>query len=173
MDSTANKKRQAPSKSAAADNATEDFRLPNNSARVRVNLNPSQSKLARYAEGPLKMTKRDWKAVNGSNGGGNNGAKFKRLRKTLEETQEKIVEAATAAALADDILLTQSSGCLVADANNGEKTYKLKQRDMRPLVDLNTSKNMMDFYLTKFGPYRVNYSRNGRYIRFLCFPSYY
>ncbi|CAM9135797.1 unnamed protein product, partial [Ectocarpus fasciculatus] len=89
---------------------------------------------------------------------------FKRLRKTLEEAQEKIVEAATAAAVADEVLLTQETRFITPDRESGERTYKLKQKDMRPLLDMNTSKNIMDLYLTNFGPYRVNYSRNGRFM---------
>ena len=71
--------------------------------------------------------------------------------------------AATAAAVADEILLPDSSGFIIADASAGERTYRLKQKDMRPMLDANVSRNIMDLFLTKFGPYRVNYSRNGRY----------
>jgi hypothetical protein len=114
---------------------------------------PDDERLQRYAEGPVKA--KTPSSVN---------PKFKRLRKTLEETNEKIFEAATAAVVADEVLLTEAAGFIQADRERGERVYKLRQSQMRPLLDLNTSKNMMDLYLTKFGPYRCSYSRNGRYV---------
>ncbi len=112
---------------------------------------PSSKILQKYAEGPLKLQR----SAKGK-------SSFKRLNKTLEATEANIMAAATAAAVADEILLPDSSGFLVADASAGERTYRLKQKDMRPMLDANVSRNIMDLYLTKFGPYRVNYSRNGR-----------
>lgn len=112
---------------------------------------PDDERLQRYAEGPVKVK---------GQGGGN--PKFKRLRKTLEETNDRIMEAATAAVVADEVLLTEQTGFIEADREKGERVYKLRQSQMRPLLDLNTSKNMMDLYLTKFGPYRCSYNRNGR-----------
>ena len=121
--------------------------------RIRINLPPPKSDiLHRYAEGPLKLRR-----------GKVNGQNFKRLKKTLVETEERIVSAATAAAVADDVLLTESAGYITADRAAGERTYRLKQRDMRPMLDSNSSRNIMDLYLTKFGPYRTSYSRNGRH----------
>jgi U3 small nucleolar RNA-associated protein 7 len=87
----------------------------------------------------------------------------KRLRMTMAETQERIVEAATATGLTE-VLLPQDAGFIEMD--HGIKTFKLKQKDLKKEVDLNTSRNIMDLYLTKFGPYKANYSRNGRYMLF-------
>lgn len=87
----------------------------------------------------------------------------KKLRKTLQETQDRIVEAASATG-ATEILLPEEAGFIQMD--NGVKTFKLKQKDLKKEVDLNTGKNIMDLYLTKFGPYKVGYSRNGRYMIF-------
>jgi U3 small nucleolar RNA-associated protein 7 len=62
--------------------------------------------------------------------------------------------------LAAEVLLPGETGFIQPDGN--EKTYRLKQRDIITEVDLNTAKNAMDFQLTKFGPYNLDYSRNGR-----------
>ena len=62
------------------------------------------------------------------------------------------------------MLLPAETGFIEMDGN--EKTYKLKQSVLLKEVDLNTAKNAMDLQLTKFGPYRLNYSRNGRFMLF-------
>lgn len=46
--------------------------------------------------------------------------------------------------------------------DNNVKTFKLKQKEIKQNVDLNTVRNMMNLSLTNFGPYNVTYSRNGR-----------
>jgi U3 small nucleolar RNA-associated protein 7 len=82
----------------------------------------------------------------------------KKLRKTLAETQSKISEAANAAADAE-ILLPATPGFV---SMGPVKTFKLKQTELAKHVDLNTAKNIVDFHLPNFGPYKVSYSRNGR-----------
>ena len=64
---------------------------------------------------------------------------------------------------AAEVLLPGDTGFIRPEGN--EKTYRLKQRDIINEVDMNTAKNAMDFQLTKFGPYNLNYSKNGRYER--------
>lgn len=90
-------------------------------------------------------------------------ASHKRLRRTIQETHDRTVEAATASAAAE-ILLPSDGGFIEVDDN--EKTYKLKQRDIVRNVDLNSAKHVMNLQLSHFGPYSVNYSRNGRYMLF-------
>lgn len=63
---------------------------------------------------------------------------------------------------ATEVLLPADTGFIRPEGN--EKTYRLKQRDIINEVDMNTAKNAMDFQLTKFGPYNLNYSKNGRYL---------
>ena len=62
------------------------------------------------------------------------------------------------------VLLPAETGFIEMDGS--EKSYKLKQAALLKEVDLNTAKNAMDLQLTKFGPYRLNYSRNGRFMLF-------
>ena len=58
------------------------------------------------------------------------------------------------------MLLPSDVGFIQPEGN--EKTYRIKQQDIINEVDLNTAKHIMDLQLTKFGPYKVNYSKNGR-----------
>jgi U3 small nucleolar RNA-associated protein 7 len=83
----------------------------------------------------------------------------KALRKTLEGTKKKIVDAATRTATAE-VLLTSEPGFI--EMEGIRKVYSLKQKDIIDNVDLNTSKNNLDLQLTNFGPYCVNFSSNGR-----------
>lgn len=82
----------------------------------------------------------------------------KKLRKTLEESKQAIIEAVSAAANAE-VLLPNSAGFI---SGGQHKTFKLTQNELSTLVDLNTQRNMVDLSLTKFGPYNLSYSRNGR-----------
>lgn len=94
----------------------------------------------------------------------------KALRKTLEGTKRKIVDAATRTATTE-VLLTSDPGYIEMDDNR--KVYSLKQKDIVENVDLNTAKNSLDLQLTNFGPYSVNYSRNGRYVhKLFCVVNY-
>ena len=73
--------------------------------------------------------------------------------------EDNIIESAVKNA-ATEVLLPTEVGFI---ETTGKKVFKLKQKDLRDSVDLNTSRNMLDLHLTKFGPYRTNYTRNGRY----------
>lgn len=95
--------------------------------------------------------------------------KYKALRLTLQAEQERVTKAAEQTA-AVEILLPGQKGYIAKVAPESEETeyvappvYSLKQSDMKRLVDLNTAKNQFDLQLHNFGPYFVNYSRNGRY----------
>eukprot|EP01032_Pedospumella_encystans_P012808 gene12808-14789_t len=87
----------------------------------------------------------------------------KALRKTLEGTKKKIIDAATRTATTE-VLLTSDPGFIEMEDNR--KVYSLKQQDIVDNVDLNTAKNSLDLQLTKFGPYSINYSRDGRHLLF-------
>jgi hypothetical protein len=89
-------------------------------------------------------------------------SKHKHLRKSLEETKEQIVHSAARTA-ATEILLQSDVGCIQMD-NPHEKVYKLTQQTIKESVDINTAKNSFDLQLQNFGPYSVNFSRNGRFV---------
>jgi U3 small nucleolar RNA-associated protein 7 len=86
--------------------------------------------------------------------------KHKNLRKTLTETHDRIVDAASRTATTE-VLLSEDMGFIETE-HEGEKTFALKQKDIRGLVDMNTAKNIMDLKLPDFGPYCTSFSRNGR-----------
>ena len=90
--------------------------------------------------------------------------RHKNLRLTLQEIRQANEEAKASNTTAQ-ILLPGSYGGIDVDPESNEKTYRLKQTEIvnQSMVDLNTAKNFFDFQL-RFGPYRVDYSRNGRYL---------
>lgn len=103
----------------------------------------------KYARGSVEMSKRDLKN------------KPKRLRMTMESLNEGIIASSEANAAAE-VLLPADEGMIEAD--DSFKTFKLKQSTIREEVDINTASKMLDLKLTKFGPYRTSYSRNGRFM---------
>ena len=98
--------------------------------------------------------------------GPKNGApiKYKNLRKTIAETVA-VQRETIAANTATQILLPSSAGGIEVEDKEMEKTFKLTQNAMRneSMVDLNTARNFFDLQL-RFGPYKVDYSRNGRFM---------
>lgn len=85
----------------------------------------------------------------------------KKLRSKLQEVTDEQDAAADAASRAD-LLLTEEAGYLEAEGR--ARTDKFKQKDIREAVDLQSSHNIFDLQLDTFGPYRVNYTRNGRHL---------
>ena len=108
-----------------------------------------QEKISKYSRGSL-----DDKRIK--------SIKFKGLKKTLEESRASAKDAATKTA-ATEVLLPSNPGFIELSEDSAiTKVYKLKQKEIIPNIDLNTAKKCIDLQLTKFGPYTVNYSRNGR-----------
>ena len=86
--------------------------------------------------------------------------KHKNLKMTLAETHDRIIDAASRTATTE-VLLDGEKGYLEAE-HEGEKTFSLKQANMKDMMDVNTAKNIMDLKLPDFGPYCSACSRNGR-----------
>jgi len=86
--------------------------------------------------------------------------KFKGLKRTLQETQDNILDAAVKNA-STEVLLPTETGFV---ESSEKKVFKIKQKELAAAVDLNTARNMIDLNLTTFGPYRTNFTRNGRYL---------
>jgi len=94
--------------------------------------------------------------------------KHKGLRRTLQETHERIVDSASRTA-ATEVLLANKAGYIEAE-HEGEKTYRLKQSAIKPQVDLNTQRKCISLSLPAFGPYMCNYSRYVYvYVMSMCF----
>ncbi|OQR82071.1 hypothetical protein THRCLA_11160 [Thraustotheca clavata] len=83
----------------------------------------------------------------------------KKLKGELKRSNKKYMDAATQAAKAE-ILLPEESGALVAEGL--EKTYRFTQEQLKEHVDRNTANKIFDLNLDTFGPYTIDYSRNGR-----------
>lgn len=108
--------------------------------------------IEKYARGSLELSTRR--------------IKHKGLKKTMKENQEKIVKSSKQNAAAE-ILLEETAGFI--EPGDAERVYKFKQEDILQNVDLNTAKNAFDLQLTNFGPYSIDYSRNGRFFIFLFY----
>mmetsp|Transcript_32361 Transcript_32361/g.30866 ORF Transcript_32361/g.30866 Transcript_32361/m.30866 type:complete len:576 (+) Transcript_32361:83-1810(+) len=149
-DNSSGKRSRSPSTRKHQENQANQTR-PSSSRPMKKTNKPTLVELAavKYAKGSMKHSTKH--------------VKYKGLRKTLEETQDRIVDAAMKTA-ATEVLLPTDAGCIKPEGN--EKTYRLKQQQIINEIDMNTSKNCMDLQLTKFGPYKINYSKNGRFMLF-------
>ncbi len=132
--------------------------MPDNRKRSRSTDDKNNKKLVvdratqKYARG----NKVDYKV--GKN------VKHKNLRRTLEETHDRNIDAASRTA-ATEVLLTNQTGFIETE-HEGERTYKLKQSHLKPMLDLNTQRSCIDLSLTAFGPYSTSFSKNGRTMLF-------
>lgn len=105
-------------------------------------------KASKYERDKGKFPKKLSKAKNRKNAQG--------MKKVDNEYKEFVNSAA-----ATDMLLQEEAGFLEADGPM-EKTMKFKQDDIADAVDVSTSNKKFDLQLPEFGPYTLDYSRNGR-----------
>ena len=87
--------------------------------------------------------------------------KDKKLRGSLKR-KEKHFEIAAKNATRAEILQTQAKGHL--EAEGMEKTYKFTQVELKAAVDVQTARKQFDLSLTPLGPYRIQYTHNGRHV---------
>ncbi|GMM28660.1 Utp7 protein [Martiniozyma asiatica (nom. inval.)] len=85
----------------------------------------------------------------------NDRRRKKYVKKLDEDYKEAIEEAAKT-----DFLLQEDQGLLEADGM--EKTYKFKQDDIAQAVDISMANKRFKLNLPDFGPYTLDYTRNGR-----------
>uniref|UniRef100_A0A7S3DE57 BING4 C-terminal domain-containing protein n=1 Tax=Palpitomonas bilix TaxID=652834 RepID=A0A7S3DE57_9EUKA len=81
-------------------------------------------------------------------------AKLAKVEKTIEETE--ILNAM------NDIALPEEAGFLEAEGR--EKTYKYTQDEIKQNVDEQSASKIFDLDLDAFGPYSMDFTRNGRYL---------
>ncbi|KAI9033326.1 WD40-repeat-containing domain protein, partial [Hyaloraphidium curvatum] len=86
----------------------------------------------------------------------------KKLGRKLKRTREKANDAAYRAAQSE-LLLADEPGFLEAEGPM-ERTYKVTQADIAANVDLETSNKIFTLQLDHLGPYRLDYTRNGRWM---------
>lgn len=84
----------------------------------------------------------------------------KKLRRNLKGLEDKYQDAALKAKDAE-ILLENESGLLEPEGEL-ERTYKVRQDDLKPELSVETAKKVFDLELEDLGPYVADYTRNGR-----------
>lgn len=87
-------------------------------------------------------------------------ARDKKLRANLKRQEFKHKQAVLQAKDAE-ILLEHSEGFLEPEGEL-ERTYKVRQDEIRESVGIETAKKGFELKLPDMGPYRMDYSRNGR-----------
>ncbi|CAB4490264.1 BING4CT-domain-containing protein [Rhizophagus irregularis] len=87
--------------------------------------------------------------------------KNKKLKGTLDRIEKVSNEAAIKAARSE-ILLTEEPGYL--EAEGIEKTFNITQKQLSENVDEDSTKKIFDLKLPTFGPYSLDYTRNGRHL---------
>ncbi|XP_064395157.1 uncharacterized protein LOC135342363 [Halichondria panicea] len=87
--------------------------------------------------------------------------KDKKLRRFIKESDGQHKRAAKKAARSE-LLLQEEPGYL--EAEQMERTYRFKQEDIAAAVPLASSVQYFDLKLDTFGPYSINYSRNGSHL---------
>eukprot|EP00981_Chlorochromonas_danica_P006463 scaffold1401_cov180-Ochromonas_danica.AAC.13 len=92
------------------------------------------------------------------------GRKSLALRALLSTTSDNIKEAVEKAAEVEVLLPGERGGIELEEDHL--RTFKLKQKEIVSQVDVNTAQKAFDLHLTSFGPYHLNYSRNGRQLLF-------
>ena len=88
------------------------------------------------------------------------GIKDKKLRSNLKSLENKYKDA-TLKAKDAEILLENESGFLEAEGEL-ERTYKVRQDDLRNDIAVETAKKCFELKLQSLGPYTADYTRNGR-----------
>lgn len=86
--------------------------------------------------------------------------KDKKLYSGLKKVDKQYKDALRSAA-GTDLLLQEEAGFLEADGPM-EKTFKFKQDDIEQVVDESMKNKKFELNLTEFGPYTIDYTRNGR-----------
>jgi len=87
--------------------------------------------------------------------------KDRRLQSKLMNDEVKFDASVKQAARAE-LLLTEQSGVLEAEGT--ERTHKFKQREIAEHLNITVAQNFFNLSLDKFGPYKINYTRNGRFL---------
>lgn len=86
--------------------------------------------------------------------------KDKKLRSNLKSLEDKYKDAAVKAKDAE-ILLENESGLLEPEGEL-ERTYKVRQDQLKPDLSIETAKKGFELKLEDLGPYVADYTRNGR-----------
>jgi U3 small nucleolar RNA-associated protein 7 len=86
-----------------------------------------------------------------------------RVKEKEVKRHEEILEFAAEQATRAEILLPEDAGYLQGDEDQ-EFTAQLTQTEIRKAVDTESAAKSFDLKLQEFGPYTVDYTRNGKYL---------
>ncbi|XP_065646581.1 uncharacterized protein LOC100201145 isoform X4 [Hydra vulgaris] len=78
--------------------------------------------------------------------------------KMLEKKNEEAIKQATRS----EILQVEETGYLEADDN--ENTYEYQQSEIADSVDISSAQKYFNLNLEQFGPYKINYTKNGKFL---------
>ncbi|XP_050386609.1 probable U3 small nucleolar RNA-associated protein 7 [Argentina anserina] len=88
--------------------------------------------------------------------------KDKKLKGQLAFREELHLKTAQAAAKAEKYLRPSEDGYL--EPEGLEKTWRTKQQDITPAVDILSTRNQYDIVVPDLGPYRLDFTPSGRYM---------
>ncbi|KAM7275748.1 hypothetical protein ACFE04_017614 [Oxalis oulophora] len=88
--------------------------------------------------------------------------KDKKLKTRLSIREEYYGKSAKTAAKADKFLNPSEGGYL--ETEGLEKSWRIKQEDLRPQLHISSAKNQYDIVLPDLGPYTIDFTANGRYM---------
>lgn len=126
--------------------------------RARLELGPRES--PKESEAELLRRKEALKAYGRGRKIPLKGIRDKKLRGNLKALESKYQDAALQAKDAE-ILLENSSG-LLAPEHELERTYKVRQEDIKQDIAVETAQKGFELKLDALGPYVCDYTRNGR-----------
>ncbi|CAL1268107.1 unnamed protein product, partial [Larinioides sclopetarius] len=89
------------------------------------------------------------------------GIKTKHHKIDLIKADKKFRKSVRQAAR-NELLLTEEAGYIEPDEN--EDTFRIQQQDIAKEADVTSASKLFSLSLTEFGPYRLNYSRDGRHL---------
>ncbi|XP_039281120.1 WD repeat-containing protein 46-like isoform X2 [Nilaparvata lugens] len=85
-----------------------------------------------------------------------------KLNQQKVKNKENTVLWASELAARTEILLTEEFGCL--EAEDGEVTRQYTQKSIVDSVDITSATKSFELDLRQYGPYRIDFTRNGRYL---------
>eukprot|EP00808_Paulinella_micropora_P006803 g63712.t1 len=133
------------------DSASEQSR-PKSAKRKRKEPNKDErEKIARYTRGVF-ATKKEIAEVSSL-----------KLKRSIKRDAEASKAAAEAAARAE-LLQPAEAGYLVPDPETISQTWQIKQAAMKPHLDQRSAKKMFKLDLPTYGPYKLDFTRNGRWL---------
>lgn len=142
-----------------AEMQTSNLVRSNGSIKVQRKKGPT-AKLTKEQEATKKRQREASQQYGRGQGVQTTGIKDKKLRGNLRALEERYQDAALKAKDAE-ILLENESGFLEPE-HELERTYKVRQSDIKTDVDVETAKKGFELKLTDLGPYTFDYTRNGK-----------